>query len=535
MKKFLTILLAGATLALTGVVLTGCGGSNNGGCTSNTDCASDEYCDLTSKTCKPKTACNQVEKCADLCCGDPCDTGTECPDTCGAGQTCNTTSCVCEACQPDCVDKDCGGDGCGGSCGSCTGTDTCDNSGKCVPCQADCTGKVCGDDGCGGSCGTCNTGEHCDNGACVTGGMPPGDPCPNGDADCPTEWPTCLSGGGTTYCSKACTTDTDCGDPNCCLDAGGSNFCFDYTQCPGNSDVGDPCPFDTVNTDADACKEGLTCLGIAASGTSGTCTTDDDCSSLGEEINPDCVSGNCGASFCAEECPGGVAADCPAGTIGQDISGTCYCVPKPNDECTDPINNIGCGAGEKCVVYSGALVCATEGTGERLDACDSSNPCKAGMECLGWNGGDYFCQEFCNGTDETGCTGPCDVCIPDQDLPDWGECLPMDCCDMTEDDTVQCGTNFNGNPTFCSMSNPPDDCSTACWETGGGAEDSTCTWDDCGPNLFCTFYLTDMGDSDSGTCVPRCDTAGSDCTSPDTCGHIDAITGCDGSWGICGQ
>lgn len=43
----------------------------------------------------------------------------------------------------------------------------------CVP---DCEGKECGDDGCGGSCGQCEMGYYCDDGICVE--------CPPGTADC---------------------------------------------------------------------------------------------------------------------------------------------------------------------------------------------------------------------------------------------------------------------------------------------------------------------------------------------------------------
>lgn len=38
------------------------------------------------------------------------------------------------------------------------------------PCTPNCTGKECGSDGCSGSCGTCPTGETCQNGVCVGGG-----------------------------------------------------------------------------------------------------------------------------------------------------------------------------------------------------------------------------------------------------------------------------------------------------------------------------------------------------------------------------
>ena len=38
-------------------------------------------------------------------------------------------------------------------------------------CEPDCTGKVCGDDGCGGSCGTCSGDKLCVNGACQAQGL----------------------------------------------------------------------------------------------------------------------------------------------------------------------------------------------------------------------------------------------------------------------------------------------------------------------------------------------------------------------------
>ncbi len=70
-------------------------------------------------------------------------------------------------CQPNCVDKTCGDDGCGGSCGTCTGQDEVCSAGYqcCVP---DCTGKMCGDDGCGGSCSGCFGSQVCTgDGLCV--------------------------------------------------------------------------------------------------------------------------------------------------------------------------------------------------------------------------------------------------------------------------------------------------------------------------------------------------------------------------------
>jgi hypothetical protein len=64
------------------------------------------------------------------------------------------------ACKPDCVDAECGSDGCGGSCGSCGSGDVC-VEGKC--CAPSCPGGdwSCGPDGCGGSCGECPAGFWC--------------------------------------------------------------------------------------------------------------------------------------------------------------------------------------------------------------------------------------------------------------------------------------------------------------------------------------------------------------------------------------
>ena len=94
------------------------------------------------------------------------------PSVCGAGGTAN----VC-GCTPNCNGKICGSNGCGGSCGSCATGRTCNSSGtQCLYshigsgeeagileplCHPNCANKVCGADGCGGSCGTCSAGSTC--------------------------------------------------------------------------------------------------------------------------------------------------------------------------------------------------------------------------------------------------------------------------------------------------------------------------------------------------------------------------------------
>jgi formylglycine-generating enzyme required for sulfatase activity len=64
----------------------------------------------------PDCACD--EDCFDSgnCCGDICDA---CPDLAGC-------------CVPQCEDKECGEDGCGGSCGACALDEECNGQGQCV-------------------------------------------------------------------------------------------------------------------------------------------------------------------------------------------------------------------------------------------------------------------------------------------------------------------------------------------------------------------------------------------------------------------
>jgi hypothetical protein len=101
--------------------------------------------------------------CSNKACGDD-GCGGSC-GSCGTHQTCSAANqCVC---APSCSGKSCGDDGCGGSCGSCGSNRTCSAAGQCV-CAPNCSGKVCGDDGCGGSCGSCGLGTSCSGGSCVS-------------------------------------------------------------------------------------------------------------------------------------------------------------------------------------------------------------------------------------------------------------------------------------------------------------------------------------------------------------------------------
>ena len=80
-------------------------------------------------------------------------------------------------CAPQCSNKECGDDGCGGVCGTCHTGEVCDADGLCAVggCTPSCLGKECGDDGCGGSCGACPPSELCVEGECMGTGSALGD------------------------------------------------------------------------------------------------------------------------------------------------------------------------------------------------------------------------------------------------------------------------------------------------------------------------------------------------------------------------
>jgi hypothetical protein len=113
-------------------------------------------------------------------CGpNPCGDG-ECGKCKSPEPVCNllTSRCVAQTCEPDCDGRECGSDGCDGTCGNpggkCETGKFCNyDTGICgTSCTKNCAGKLCGDDGCGGTCAPgCKGGVECKDGICVNEGM----------------------------------------------------------------------------------------------------------------------------------------------------------------------------------------------------------------------------------------------------------------------------------------------------------------------------------------------------------------------------
>ena len=158
-----------------------------------------------------------IQDCSGRECG-PDGCGGTCAPGCGAGETCNESTGQCEGCTPACAGKECGPDGCGSTCApGCGAGETCNDSiGQCEGCIPNCSGKECGDDGCGGSCGSCSANEACEHNTCVLSGNPQFTLTWNNTADidlyvftpCGTE----IWYGATSSCSGALDVDDRCTD-----------------------------------------------------------------------------------------------------------------------------------------------------------------------------------------------------------------------------------------------------------------------------------------------------------------------------------
>lgn len=177
-----------------------------------------------------------VPSCSGKECGDD-GCGGSCGD-CILGYACQNGDCVC---VPKCDGKECGPDGCGGSCGDCLPGAGC--QGGICECIPNCTGKECGDNGCGGSCGDCLVGWGCQGGQCVCSPNCTGKDC--GDNGCGGSCGTCPSGflcqSGICQCIPNC-VGKQCGDNGCggsCGTCAGSYTCAPSGVCQPPNPCGD--------------------------------------------------------------------------------------------------------------------------------------------------------------------------------------------------------------------------------------------------------------------------------------------------------
>ena len=188
---------------------------------------------------KPCGTCTAEENCtANQCVNkDPCKVSadscecllTKCGGLSAAAATCGGLSAGCRAAiaadfkvtgcttcnnlsfpglKALCKDPACANDLAGAQ--AAAGGNLCDSKCFCTP---NCTNKTCGDDGCGGSCGpACTSGKSCDAGKCVdscslTKGRPLFCACSD-KAQCSSN--ACAEVNSKSICTHLCTKDSDC-------------------------------------------------------------------------------------------------------------------------------------------------------------------------------------------------------------------------------------------------------------------------------------------------------------------------------------
>ncbi len=346
----------------------GCGGSC-GSCPSGKEC-SDGQCTDVVKPVAPNSCQNS--------CGSVAPAGCYCVPSCATdGSCCPDFNAVC-SCKPNCGTNKCGDDGCGGSCGACTGqTPYCGADGQCTSkCDKQCTGKSCGPDGCGGTCGTCAEGSACSfNSKCV-----------------PATW-ACPKGyyGDGVACDCSCSgADPDCADPK-----------LTVYGCPSTKDACDPngiCKVAFCNKKSDCGAKW--CKGSYPAGASwwkGVCGTPDalgtppgqPCSAHDECASAACLQGTC-ATYCQSDgdclklqrCLGmPIVSPNSGNAIG--ITAVCQTVKGSAGTCA---SQTACPNGEVCLGYAdpasgkGKYLCAT-GTPDASGSCFPGFPCVDGKMC----------------------------------------------------------------------------------------------------------------------------------------------------------
>lgn len=362
----------------------------------------------TDESCVPQC---QGRECGDDGCGGSCGT---CP---AAAPQCKEGICS-VVCTPSCDGKECGDDGCGGVCGKCPAAAPYCKSNMCaVECEADCVDRQCGDDGCGTPCGLCPQGWSCEEGICACQPLCANKECGNDSCgglcgECPADAPFCVSGKCAEDCTPHC-EGMECGDDGCGGDCGtcsGENtqcidgFCICIPECAegscGPDGCGGQCPScpcgqtcqEGVCTGS-AC-DGLQCGPDACGGSCGECPAGYECSGFGlclDSCDLACVGKECGNDGC-----GGVCGVCPEGGICSDL-GVCLEVCLP--DCT-------------------GLECGADGCGGSCGTCGGATPFCNDGHC------EETCQPACGiavcGDD--GCGGQCGVCQNDLNCTLGGSC-----------------------------------------------------------------------------------------------------------------
>ncbi len=367
---------------------------------------------------------------------------------CGYNETKNKHDCIKAGCQPQCTDKACGGDGCGGICGQCKPSETCNADGKCVQgneCVPNCSGKECGPNGCGGQCGICGGGDTCTQGQCIDpnncDASCSGKECgPDGcGGTCGTCLPSqsCVAGAcKASVCTPSC-VGKDCGNDGC---GGSCGTCPDTQSC----DVAGHCVTAGDGACGDLTYEGKCDTdGTTVLWCEGGAVKSQDCKAYGADYKCSWITSQ-ETYWCTNSCQSA----CDNKECGDDACGGSCGTCSGDKVCNSGICSAPGGGGE-CGDISYEGIC--EGNTLKycsLDTLQVVNCGALGKNC-GWNSDFNF----------NACKTPAE-----------GECVPN--CLLGENDNKECGDDGCGN--LCGICAGGESCNAGKCGTGGGGDD------DCG-------------------------------------------------------
>jgi hypothetical protein len=536
-------------------------------CNSDYDCPCDESkwpnCNHETNTCfdwcpcDNDAMCSDDEECTNDFCSGPysctnewiegcCHEDSHCPpeEFCGEYMWCQPL------CQPDCTDKECGNDGCEGSCGDCDDEnpateDYCTPEEGCTNIPISCSdGDPCTIDTVDpatGSCTTvlisCDDNDPCTIDLCDEVGECFSIPiiCDDGD-ECTVD--TCITQNGWCTYAPVCNDDNACTTDLCDAEAGGE-CTYEFVNCDDEN----------LGTE-DSCDEELGCINSSVSCKDGDpCTID----------SADPATGYCSNVLmpCVDDDP------CTIDLCDQD-AGECTAIPKTcddGDECTSD------GCVEQTGVCLNVPVECDDQNPITIDGCNKLSGCTHALACsdndvcsIPWydpdtgecNSEPVVCPDDGNACTTSSCnifTGMCDAVAVSCDDGMEGTldyCNPDEGCEHVPmcDDNSNCVISFIDPVTGLCSWKPMCDDNDAC--TIGYCDEATggCTFEvvDCGDSNFCTMDICDAIDGcqnptivDGAQCSvdPNYECVDGQCFCISDC--TDKACGDDGCGGSCGE